>query len=61
MQVLSSPSASPLVGGAAVGVTTGGCLSVLATSVATPSAFMARGGLVLLEDLERRRTGSTRT
>jgi muramoyltetrapeptide carboxypeptidase len=51
VQVLTHPSAHPLVGGAAVGVTTGGCLSVLATSVATPSAIhAARGGIVLLED-----------
>jgi muramoyltetrapeptide carboxypeptidase len=51
VQVLTSPSAHALVGGAAVGVTTGGCLSVLATSVATPSALgTAHGGLVLLED-----------
>jgi muramoyltetrapeptide carboxypeptidase len=51
VRVLSSPSAQPLVGGTAVGVTTGGCLSVLATSVATPSAHStARGCLVLLED-----------
>jgi muramoyltetrapeptide carboxypeptidase len=51
VQVLHHPSAHPLVAGTAVGVTTGGCLSVLATSVATPSALhAARGGLVLLED-----------
>ena len=54
VQVLSPPAARPLVGGAAVGVTTGGCLSVLATSVATPSASTARGGLVLLEDLNEK-------
>jgi muramoyltetrapeptide carboxypeptidase len=39
------------VGGTAVGVTTGGCLSVLSMSVATPTALKARGGLVLLEDI----------
>ncbi len=54
VQVLSPPAARPLVGGTAVGVTTGGCLSVLATSVATPSASTARGGLVLLEDLSEK-------
>jgi muramoyltetrapeptide carboxypeptidase len=50
VQVLAHPSARPLVGGVASGVTTGGCTSVLATSVATPSAPTAAGGLVLLED-----------
>jgi muramoyltetrapeptide carboxypeptidase len=51
VQVLTHPSAHPLTGGAATGVTTGGCLSVLATSVATPSSIRAaRGGIVLLED-----------
>ena len=50
-QVLTHPSVGALVGGAATGVTTGGCLSVLATSVATPSALhTARGCIVLLED-----------
>jgi muramoyltetrapeptide carboxypeptidase len=51
VQVLAGPSAHPLVGGASIGVTTGGCLSTLTTSVATPSAPTARGGLVLLEDV----------
>ena len=51
VQVLSPPSARPLVGGTAVGVTTGGCLSVLSMSVGTPTALKARGGLVLLEDV----------
>jgi muramoyltetrapeptide carboxypeptidase len=50
-QVLAGPGAHPLVGGAAMGVTTGGCLSTLTTSVATPTALTARGGLVLLEDV----------
>jgi muramoyltetrapeptide carboxypeptidase len=51
VQVLTHPSAFPLAGGAAIGVTTGGCLSLLATSVATPSSLRAaRGGIVLLED-----------
>ena len=54
VQVLSHPSAHALVGGAAVGVTTGGCLSMLTTSVATPSALTARGGLVLLEDVDEK-------
>lgn len=51
VQVLSRPSSRPLVAGAAVGVTTGGCLSTLTTSVATPSAPTACGALVLLEDV----------
>ena len=54
VQVLSRPSAHPLVGGSAVGVTTGGCLSMLTTSVATSSALSARGGLVLLEDVDEK-------
>ena len=54
VQVLSPPSARPLVGGTAVGVTTGGCLSVLSMSVATPTALKARGGLVLLEDVNEK-------
>ncbi len=51
VQVMSPPAARPLVGGTAVGVTTGGCLSVLSMSVATPTALTAAGGLVLLEDV----------
>ena len=54
VQVLSSPSARTLVGGAASGVTTGGCVSMLTTSVGTPTALTARGGLVLLEDVDEK-------
>lgn len=54
VQVLSPPSARTLVGGTAVGVTTGGCLSVLSMSVATPNASSAHGGLVLLEDVNEK-------
>ena len=58
VQVLSSPAgqaaARPLVGGAAVGVTTGGCVSMLTTSVATRTSLAARGGLVLLEDVDEK-------
>lgn len=55
VRVLANPSAHPLVGGTAVGVTTGGCLSTLATSVATPSAPpTVRGGLVVLEDVNEK-------
>ena len=54
VQVLSPTAARPLVGGCAVGVTTGGCLSVLSMSVATPTAIAACGGLVLLEDVNEK-------
>lgn len=55
VQVLSQPTAHTFVGGTAVGVTTGGCLSVLATSVGTPTAPpTARRGLVLLEDINEK-------
>jgi muramoyltetrapeptide carboxypeptidase len=54
VQVLVSPSARPLVGGVAVGVTTGGCVSMLTTSVATPTSQTARNGLVLLEDVDEK-------
>lgn len=54
VQVLAHPGAHPLRGGVADGVTTGGCVSMLTTSVATRSAHSARGGLVLLEDLDEK-------
>lgn len=40
-----------LVPGRARGVTLGGCLSLLAADVGTPLAPVARGGLLLLEDV----------
>ena len=54
VQVLSAPTAHALVGGRAAGVTTGGCLSVLTTSVATASFGGTVGGLVLLEDVDEK-------
>jgi muramoyltetrapeptide carboxypeptidase len=54
VRVLTSAAAHPLRGGTASGVTTGGCLSMLTTSVATPCASTAAGGLVLLEDLDEK-------
>ncbi|WP_308251205.1 S66 peptidase family protein [Streptomonospora nanhaiensis] len=50
--VLRPPGARPLVGGRARGVTIGGTLSVLSDGLATPhSRPSARGGLLLLEDV----------
>ena len=54
VRVLSAPTAHAVVGGRATGVTTGGCLSVLTTSVATTSFGGTRGGLVLLEDVDEK-------
>jgi muramoyltetrapeptide carboxypeptidase len=54
-QVVTGPLAQTLVGGTARGVTTGGCLSLLTTSVGpgtTPPS--AAGGIVLLEDIAER-------
>ena len=54
-QVLTGPDAHPLVGGTARGITTGGCLSLLTTSVGIGSTSpSAAGGLVLLEDIEEK-------
>jgi len=50
---LAPPSARPLVPGRAAGVTFGGCLSLLASSVGTGEGRPdGTGGLLLLEDLE---------
>ena len=52
---IAGPRAHALVGGTARGITTGGCLSLLTTSVgvgATPPS--AAGGIVLLEDVDER-------
>ena len=55
VQLLGGAPARALVGGVAAGVTTGGCLSLLASSVGTPTALgTARGGLVLLEDVDEK-------
>ena len=40
-----------MVGGRATGVTIGGCVSVLSTSVATTAFTGTRGGMALLEDV----------
>lgn len=53
---------TPLVPGRARGVTLGGCLALLAADLGTPHARPgARGGLLCLEDVGRRRTASTGT
>jgi muramoyltetrapeptide carboxypeptidase len=54
-QTITGPLAHTLVGGTARGITTGGCLSLLATSVGfgTPPTSAA-GGIVLLEDVAER-------
>jgi muramoyltetrapeptide carboxypeptidase len=50
---LTSANAETLVPGRAHGVTMGGCLSLLAADVGTPTARRgAAGGIVVLEDLE---------
>jgi len=55
VQTVAGPAAHTLVGGTARGITTGGCVSLLTTSVGvgatTPSAA---GGIVLLEDVDER-------
>lgn len=54
-QTITGPRTHTLVGGAARGITTGGCVSLLTTSVgvgATPPS--AAGGIVLLEDVAQR-------
>lgn len=53
---LTSPTAETLVPGVAHGVTVGGCLSLLAAEVGSRTARPgARGGIVVLEDLEEER------
>lgn len=52
VQTLTAPAAHAVVGGTATGVTTGGCVSMLTTSVSTPTfPASVAGGLVLLEDI----------
>ncbi|PRY00528.1 S66 peptidase family protein [Allonocardiopsis opalescens] len=52
VQVLGGPDAVPLVGGRARGITVGGCASLLAADLGTPTALPgARGGILLLEDI----------
>lgn len=51
VQVLHPPAARALVPGRAAGVTLGGCLSLLASDIGTPSGRpSAAGGILLLED-----------
>ena len=50
--VLRFPEASAAVGGRATGVTTGGNLAMLASSIGTPTSRPARGRLLLLEDVD---------
>lgn len=51
VQVLHAPAARALVPGRAAGVTMGGCLSLLASDIGTPSGRpSAAGGILLLED-----------
>lgn len=51
--VFTSPSAETLVPGVARGVTLGGCVSLLAAEIGSPTARPgAAGGILLLEDVE---------
>jgi muramoyltetrapeptide carboxypeptidase len=55
VQTLTSPTAHALVPGMARGVTVGGCLGMLAAEVGTETGHgSARGGIVLLEDVDER-------
>lgn len=54
VQRLGGPHAHELIGGRATGVTTGGCVSLLTTSLGTPTAPSARGAIVLLEDIDEK-------
>jgi muramoyltetrapeptide carboxypeptidase len=49
---VSYPRATTVVGGVARGVTKGGCLTLLASSVGTDTCWPARGGILLIEDQE---------
>ena len=52
VQTLTSPLAEALVPGTAHGVTVGGCLSLLAGAIGTPTGRPnAQGGILLLEDV----------
>jgi muramoyltetrapeptide carboxypeptidase len=46
------PDAVTITGGLARGVTMGGTLALLTSSLATPTSWPARGGILLLEDVE---------
>jgi muramoyltetrapeptide carboxypeptidase len=49
---LHYPDAVTVTGGLARGVTMGGTLTLLASSLGTPTSWPARGGILLLEDVE---------
>ena len=49
---ISYPDAVTVTGGTARGVTMGGTLTLLASSVGTETSWPARGGILLLEDVE---------
>jgi muramoyltetrapeptide carboxypeptidase len=52
VQTLSSTTARTVVGGRAEGISVGGCLTLLATDLGTPSArTTAAGGMLVLEDV----------
>jgi muramoyltetrapeptide carboxypeptidase len=52
VQTLSSTTARTIVAGSADGITVGGCLTLLATDLGTPSArATATGGILVLEDV----------
>jgi muramoyltetrapeptide carboxypeptidase len=52
MQTITSPTAEVLAPGTARGVTVGGCLSLLASAIGTPTGRRSvAGGIVLLEDV----------
>lgn len=54
-QKLSSDTGRPLVPGQARGVTVGGCLSLLAAELGTPTGLpSAAGGILLLEDVDEK-------
>ncbi|WP_431966870.1 S66 peptidase family protein [Actinacidiphila sp. bgisy160] len=49
---LRFPDSRPLAGGTAQGVTLGGTVTLLACSLGTDTSLPARGGIVLLEDVD---------
>ena len=51
---LAFPDGRALVPGSAEGVTVGGTLALLAGSIGTPTSVPARGGILLLEDVDEK-------
>jgi muramoyltetrapeptide carboxypeptidase len=49
---IAYPRGTTLVGGVARGVTVGGCLTLLSSSVGTDTSRAAGGGILLIEDVE---------